>query len=53
MVLKSEACCPKCFVRHQFVYRLRFNEASNEFVCSNDASHVFVEGEDGYLKSKV
>ena len=53
MVLKCEACCPKCFTRDQYVYKLNYDDASKQFVCSKNSTHVFVEGDDGYLKSKV
>ncbi|MFH0973907.1 MAG: hypothetical protein V1817_03940 [Candidatus Micrarchaeota archaeon] len=53
MVLKCEACCPKCFTRNQYVYKLDYDDVNKHFVCTHDSAHVFVEGEDGYLRSKV
>ncbi len=51
MVIKSEAHCPKCFTKTDYIYPLSYDKNTRKFVCSHDSSHVFVEGEGGFLKS--
>ncbi|MFH1751132.1 MAG: hypothetical protein ABH863_05625 [Candidatus Micrarchaeota archaeon] len=53
MVVKEEACCPKCFTYKSFIIPLVFDEANATFTCPHDSAHVFVEDEEGFLMSKT
>ncbi|MFH0971137.1 MAG: hypothetical protein V1835_01070 [Candidatus Micrarchaeota archaeon] len=52
MVVKEEACCPKCFTYKSFIVPLVFDESTAIFSCPHDNSHQFVEDEEGFLQSK-
>ncbi len=49
MVVKSEAHCPRCFTKTDFIYPLHYDAANRKFTCSKDASHKFMENEQGFL----
>ncbi len=52
MVVKEEACCPKCFTYNSFVVPLKYREEDGSFICSQNPQHVFIEDEEGFLMSK-
>ncbi|MFH1107533.1 MAG: hypothetical protein V1787_06615 [Candidatus Micrarchaeota archaeon] len=52
MVVKSEANCPKCFSATDYIHPLRFDPMTAVFTCTKDASHRFVEDEEGFLASR-
>lgn len=52
MVVKEEACCPKCFTYKSFIVPLVFDDGNATFNCPHDPAHIFVEDEEGFLMSK-
>ncbi|MFH1257901.1 MAG: hypothetical protein ABIG96_00650 [Candidatus Micrarchaeota archaeon] len=52
MVVKEEACCPKCFTFKSFIVPLIFDNSAATFSCPHDSLHIFVENEEGFLQSK-
>ncbi|MBI5224283.1 hypothetical protein HY989_00255 [Candidatus Micrarchaeota archaeon] len=53
MVLKEEACCPKCFTFQSFIVPLNFSITDTSFRCPRNTTHVFEEDEEGFLHSKA
>ena len=52
MVVKEEACCPKCFTYDSFIVPLAFDNNNATFHCPREGQHIFVEDEEGFLTSK-
>lgn len=51
MVVKSEACCPKCFTQDQLFSKLSYDAAADRFWCERSESHYYAEDASGFLRT--